>query len=105
VGNQVVRLEHKTDGMVAVGVPVRVLIFFGRLAPDDQIAAVIAVEAADDVQQRGFARARRAEHRHKLAFAEIDGDFVQRLLGQFPRPICFRDAFQLQHCPRLFYPN
>ena len=51
MGNQIVALEHKTNGVVAVGVPVAVGVFFGGNTVDDQITAVVAVQAADDVQR------------------------------------------------------
>ncbi len=50
--NQVVALEDKADRVVPVGIPVAVLILFRGNAVDDQIAAVVAVEAADDIQKR-----------------------------------------------------
>lgn len=57
VGDQVIALEHKTDGVVSVRVPVAVGVFFGGDAVDDQIAAVVAIQTADDVQQGGLAGA------------------------------------------------
>ena len=55
--DQVIALEHETDRVVTVGIPVAVLIFFRGDAVDDQVAAVIAVEAADDIKERRFSRA------------------------------------------------
>ena len=52
VRDQVVALEDKADRVVPVGIPVAVLILFRGNAVDDQIAAVVAVEAADDIQKR-----------------------------------------------------
>ena len=47
--DQVVGLEDKADRVIAVGVPVAVLVVFGRDAVDDQIAFIVAVQTADDV--------------------------------------------------------
>ena len=55
MGNQVVALEDKTDGVVTVRIPVTVSIFLCGDTVDDQIAAVITVQTADDVEQRGLA--------------------------------------------------
>ena len=55
VGDQVVALEHKADGVVSVGIPVPVGVLLGGNAVDDQVAAVIPVQTADDVQQGGLA--------------------------------------------------
>ena len=49
MGDQVIALEHKADGVVPVGVPVAVCVFFCGDAVDDQIAAVVAIQTADDV--------------------------------------------------------
>lgn len=49
MGNQVIALKHETDGVVAVRVPVPVLILSGGYAVDDQVAAVIPVQSADDI--------------------------------------------------------
>ena len=57
VGDQVVALEDEADGVVAVGIPVPVRVLLGGDAVDDEIAAVIAVQASDDVQKGGLAGA------------------------------------------------
>ena len=59
VRDQVVALEDKADRVVPVGIPVAVLILFRGNAVDDQIAAVVAVEAADDIQKRRLSRTAR----------------------------------------------
>ena len=50
VRDEIVVLEHETDRVVAVGVPVFVFVFFGRDTVDDEVAGIIPVESADDVQ-------------------------------------------------------
>ena len=49
MGNQIVALKHKSDRMVAVGIPVPVLVLFGGDAVDDEITAVIPVKTPDNV--------------------------------------------------------
>ena len=66
VGDQVVALEHKADGVVAVGVPVPVLVLLGGDAVDDQVAGIVAVQAADDVEEGGFAGAAGAQDGDEL---------------------------------------
>ena len=80
VRDEVVALEHEADRVVAVGVPVPIPVFFRRNAVDDQIAAVVTVEAADDVEQRGLSRTARAQDRNKFVFAQVQTDAVERLL-------------------------
>ena len=71
VRNEVIALEDKADGVVAVAVPVGVGKVLRRLAVDDEIAARIVVETADDVEHRCLAAARMAEDGDKLALAEL----------------------------------
>ena len=61
VRNQVVALEHKADAVVAVAVPVTVAEFLSRPSVDDQVAAGILVQTADDIEQRRLARTGWAE--------------------------------------------
>ena len=95
VRNEIVALEYKADRVVAVGVPVAVGIFFGRNAVDDQIAAVVAIQAADDVQQRGLAGAAGPEDRHEFVIAQVETDLVQRRLHKVARSILFLDLVEL----------
>ena len=79
MGDEVVALEHKADGVVAVGVPVAVGVLFGGDAVDDKVAAVVAVQAADDVQQGGLAGAAGAEDGDEFVVAQVQADIVQRV--------------------------
>ena len=97
VGNQVVALEHKTDGVVAVGIPVPVRIFFRGDAVNHQIAAVIPIQTADHVQQRGLAGAAGAQNRHELIVPEVQAHTGQCRLNQFAGHIGFFDVHDLQH--------
>ena len=50
-----------------------------RLALDFHVAAVAGVDAAQDLHQRGFARAVLAQKRHDLAASQLEIHMVQRL--------------------------
>ena len=97
VGDQVIALEHKTDGVVPVGVPVAVGVFFGGDAVDDQIAAVVAIQTADDVQQGGLAGAAGAQNGHEFVVPQVQTDVVQCVLHQLAGLIFFVDLFELEH--------
>ena len=97
VRDQVVALEHKADRMVAIGVPVVVGESLCGFSVDEKIAFGVAVEAADDVEHRGFSAARGAENGNKLALAEIDADVIHGADGGISRHIVFDDIFQYQH--------
>ena len=64
--------------MIAIGVPVRILELLGGLAVDAQIATVIAVETADDIEQRGLAAAGWSQNGHKLILPERDAHALER---------------------------
>ena len=52
MGDEIVGLEDEPDAVVAECVPVAILVFLGRDAVDDEVARVVVVEPADDVEQR-----------------------------------------------------
>ena len=54
VRDQVVALKYKANGVVSIRVPVAVLVFFCGDSVDDKIPGVVAVQTADDIQQRGL---------------------------------------------------
>ena len=97
MGDQIVALEHETDGMVPVGIPVPVRVFSGGNAVDDQIAAVIPVQTADDVQQCGLTGAAGAQNGHKFIVPQIQAHTVQCSLHQFTGDILFSDVLDLKH--------
>ena len=99
VGDEVIALEHEADGVVAVGVPVPVGVAAGGDAVDDELAAVVAVEAADDVEQRGLARAAGAEDGDKFAVAQVEADPVERCLCQIAGGVFLFDIDKLKHWP------
>ena len=55
MGDEVVALEHESDAVVAIGVPVAIFVLLGRDAIDDEVARIVVVEASDDVEHGGFA--------------------------------------------------
>ena len=99
MGDEVIALEHEADGVVAVGVPVPVGVAAGGDAVDDELAAVVAVEAADDVEQRGLARAAGAEDGDKFAVAQVEADPVERCLCQIAGGVFLFDIDKLKHWP------
>ena len=97
VGNEVVALEYKADGVVAVGVPVPAAEGPGGFAVDDQVAAGVLIQTADDVQQGGFPAAGGPQNGDKFVAAKIQRHTTQGGDGVFPRRIGFYNIFQLQH--------
>ena len=59
---------------LAIGVPVAVGVFFGGNTVDNQITAVVAVQAADDVQQGGLAGTAGAENGNKFIVPQVQAD-------------------------------
>ena len=97
VRDEVIALKHETNGMVAVGVPVSVGELLGGFAVDDQVSGGVAVQPADDVQQRGLAAAGLAEDRDELAFPEGNADAFQRTNRGAAGLIILYNVFQFQH--------
>ena len=100
VGDQVVALKHEAHRMVAVAVPVPILIFLGGASLDHQVAFGIAIQAADDIEQRGFAAAGRPQNGHKLIFAEGNIHSAQGLDLQISRYVILADVLKRQHGAR-----
>lgn len=97
MGNQIVTLEHEPDGVVPVGIPIPVRVLLGGCPVDDQVPAVVPVQSAKYVQQRGFAGTGGSQNRHELAVPEIQAHAVQRFLHQSPGAVLFSNVFNLQH--------
>ena len=97
MGDEVVALEHEADAVVAVGVPIAVFVLVGGHAVDDHVARVVMIEAADDVEQRGLARAGRTEDGYELVVAEGDGNVVEGFLREVARSVGLADVLYLQH--------
>ena len=84
VRNQIIALENKTDGMVPVGIPVPLRKLLRGLSADDQVPGGITVQAADNIQQRGFSAAGRAQDRGKLTLAENQVNAPERFNLRVP---------------------
>ena len=102
VRDEIVGLEDKADRVIAVIVPVLILILFCRFACDDEVAGGVAVESADNVQQRGLAAAGGSEHCDKFIFAEHDVDALQRLYLSVAGRVVLGNAFEPQHMITTF---
>ncbi len=97
MGDEMVTLKHKADGVVAVGIPVSVLILFGRDAVDDQIAGIVTVQAADDIQKGGFSRTAGPQNGNKFIVPQIQTHIPQCVLYQFTGFVLLRDMLDLKH--------
>ena len=95
VRDQVVGLEDEADAVVAVSVPVAGLVVLRRNAVDDEVAALEAVEASDDVEHRRLAGTGLAQHGHKLVVAERHGDLVERHLHEVGGLVGLDDLLEL----------
>ena len=93
--DQVVALEHKADGVVAVGVPIAVGVLFCGDPVDDKVTAVVPVQAADDVQQGGLTGAGGAQDGDKFAVAQVQADIIQCGLYKVTGFVFLADLFQL----------
>ena len=98
VRDQVVALEHKPDRVIAIRVPIAIAIFFRGRSIDDQIAVLVAVQPANDIEQRRLTRTTRPQDRHKLVVTQIKRDPVQSNLREIARRVGLADISQLQHC-------
>src|SRR6266516_599273 len=77
--DQVERLEHHADLLVANGGE-PALAHARDLDPiDEDLAAGRVVEPGDDAEQRAFAAARRPDDAHELAALDAEADAVQDL--------------------------
>ena len=71
--------------------------FFGGDAVDDQIAAVVAIQTADDVQQGGLAGAAGAQNGHEFVVPQVQTDVVQCVLHQLAGLVFLVDLFEFEH--------
>ena len=96
VGDQVVALENKADGVVAVGVPVPIPERLGGDAADGEVAGGVLIQTADDVEQGCLAAAGMAENGHKFIFPEGNGEAAKRLYLAGALAVGFGDVGELQ---------
>ena len=97
VRDQIVALEHKTDCMVPVGIPVPVFVLSRGDTVDNQISAVIAVQTADNIQKCCLSGSAGTENGNKLVVSQIQTYMIQCFLNQCTRFVLFTDVFNLQH--------
>ena len=83
--------------MVAVGIPIVVFIGFGAAAIDHKIAAGILIQAANDIQKRGFAAAGRAQNGRKFTPAKRNIHATQCIHLGIARLVCLGNLFQCKH--------
>ena len=105
MGNQIIALEHEADGVVAIGIPIAVAEFLGGAAGNQKIAAGILIQPADNVQQRGFPAAGRAQNRCELAGTKPQINPPQGLHPAVSRLIILDNLFQFQHIRLLSAPR
>ena len=79
-----------------------VFVFFGRYAVDDQVAAVVAVQSADDIEKCGLARSAWTENGHKLIIPQIEGDIIERGLLKTAGDVFLVDILKLEHSKSSF---
>ena len=96
-GNEVITLEHEANGVVPVGIPVTVFVLLGRDAIDDQIAGIVTVQAADDIQKGGFSRTAGPQNGNEFIVPQIQTHIPQRVLYQFTGFVLLGDMLDLKH--------
>lgn len=79
--------------MIPIGIPVRVFVKLCGNTVDDQIAFRVAIQAANDVQKRGFPAAGRSENGYKFMFPEINIDTAQSVYLTVARQVGFDNIF------------
>ena len=94
---QVEGLEHEAQELVAQARGFGLPQIADRVTRQHVAAAVIAVENAEDVQQRGFAGAGRAHDGHQLAFADVQVDALEHVQGLLAGAVILVDVVQLDH--------
>ena len=97
VWDKVVGLEHEADAVIAVRVPIAIFVLACGHAVDEQVAVVVMIKAADDVEHGGLARTRRPQHRHELVVAEGHRHMVERGLREVRSGVGLAHVYQLQH--------
>ena len=78
--DEVIALEHKADAVVAVGIPIAIVKVLGRDAVDEQVAGIEMIKPTDNVEHRGFTRARGTQNGHELVIAKSQAYAVERHL-------------------------
>jgi len=95
--DEVIALEHKADAVVAVGIPIAIVKVLGRDAVDEQVAGIEMIKPTDNVEHRGFTRARGTQNGHELVIAKSQAYAVERHLRKRLGNVPFANTFELQH--------
>ena len=95
--DEVIALKHKTDAVVAIGIPIAIAKILGRNTVDEQAARVKVVESADNVEHRGLARTRGTQNGHELIIAKRQAHAVERHLRKRLRNVSLANILELQH--------
>ena len=95
--DEIVALKDKADGVVAVGVPVPVAVLLCGDTVDEQVACRVAVQTADDVQQRRLAAAGRTENGDKFIVAKAQAHAAERVYALCAAAVILCDCLEFQH--------
>ena len=95
--NEVIALEDKADGVVAVAVPVGVGIILCGAPVYDQVAGAVLVKPADDVQECGLAAAGMTQYCDEFMLAELKVHALQRVDDGISHGVIFFDVYEFQH--------
>ena len=95
--DQIIALKHEADGVVSIGIPVPVRVFFCGDTVDDQITAVITVQTTDGIKHGSLAGAAGTQNGDKLVVAQVQTDSVQCGLYQIAGNILFANILDLKH--------
>ena len=89
-------MKNKADGVVAVGVPVSVAVLLCGDTVDEQVACRIAVQTADDVQQRRLAAAGRTENGDKFIVAKAQAHAAECMYALCAAAVILCDCLEFQ---------
>ena len=95
--DEIEALEDETDVLLAYDAALRLGVLRDILVKEEVVAVARIIEQADDIEQRGFATARRAHHRHKVALVDFDVDAIQRHRLDFIGPVDLVQVVQFKH--------
>src|SRR5258707_5679109 len=98
-------LEYKAKLAVTDFGQVVVVKLRNRMSAQQVAARSGAVQAANNVHQRGFSRAGSTHDRHKLALANGQGDTPQCRYGHVAHAIDFADTFELNEWEQFCFPS
>ena len=96
VRDQVVALENKADGVIAVGIPIGIGVFFSRNTADYKVTAGILVKTADDVEQCCLSATRGTQNGNEFVFAEAQVDSGESAYSRVTCVIIFYDSSQFK---------